>query len=96
MAARPYGPDEIVTPDGIRVQVRPGAEPRPARLAPVPAALLVLAAAPVVVPVAAAAAACVVGLAAAAVSAGVARRLLGPLAPQPGPYTVTVEVRWDR
>ncbi len=107
MAYRPPGyPDEILTPDGVRVLPAGVGVPRPVApgLAPLPTALLALAA----VPVLAVAVTGVAALAAVATGAQVARRLLGPWAAParggPGPlsgWTVTVtqvEVRlsYDR
>ena len=98
----PLSPDEILTPDGVRVQV-PAGRPTPAAPGgPVPAVLRVLTAGPVLVAAAA-------GMAAAAVGAEVARSMLrawgGPVWPAPvrrtdssGPgfdvRVTSVEFRW--
>ncbi len=75
----PLAADEILTPDGVRVQLRVPSAPadgraEPAGSAAVPPALLALAA----VPVLAAAATGLAALAVAATGAEVARRLLRP------------------
>ena len=77
----PLEPDEILTADGVRVQLRrpPGSSPPRRDRWPASTRLLALAAAPVVVPVAAAGVACLVGVGVAAAGVGLARQLLGAL-----------------
>lgn len=98
----PLEPDEIITTDGVRVQLRPRQDQ--SVRGRTPAVLAALAAAPVVVPMAVAGAAALVGLGVAAAGAGLARTLLTGLTPGgdvqpvwPGPLQVTVivvEQRW--